>query len=69
MRAYLDNAADLKIEIANVSVEPRGKDVAVSYARRDQFVDKESGKPARLEVRLTKILVYEGGKWKIAGGA
>jgi TolB-like protein/ketosteroid isomerase-like protein len=69
LRAYLANAADLKVGIADVEVAPRGSEVAVSFTRRDQFIDQESGKPARLEVRLTKIFVRAGGKWKIAGGA
>ncbi|MFI5398746.1 MAG: caspase family protein [Candidatus Binatia bacterium] len=69
LRAYLANAVDLKVDIADVEITPRGNEVAVSFTRRDQFIDQESGKPTRLEVRLTKIFVREGGKWKIAGGA
>jgi uncharacterized caspase-like protein/TolB-like protein len=69
LRAYLDNAAALKVEIADVEVELRGNTVAVSFTRRDQFIDQQSGKLTRLEVRLTKIFVRDGGKWKIAGGA
>jgi TolB-like protein len=68
LREYLDNAAGLTVEVADVTIAPRGAAVAVSYTRRDQFVDKGSSKPQRLEVRLTKILVREDGKWKIAGG-
>jgi len=52
-----------------VQVELRGNTVAVSFTRRDQFVDRESGKPTRLEVRLTKIFSRDNGKWRIAGGA
>ena len=40
---------------------PLGDAVAVSYTRRDHFIDRESGKPQRLEVRLTKILVPDNG--------
>jgi len=68
LRAYLDNATGLSVEISDVSVEPRGDEVAVSYTRRDRFVDKASAKPQHLEVRLTKILVRENGTWKITGG-
>jgi TolB-like protein len=66
---YFENVDDLKVEISDVSVELRGADVSVSYTRHDRFIDKETGKPARLDVRLTKVLIREGGKWKIAGGA
>ncbi len=68
LREYLDNAAGLTVEVADVTIAPRGAAVAVSYTRRDQFVDKGSSKPQRLEVRLTNISVRGGGKWKIAGG-
>ena len=68
LRAYLDNATGLTVEVSDVTVEPHGEEVAVSYTRRDQFVDKQSAKAQHLEVRLTKILVRENGKWKITGG-
>ena len=67
LRAYLDNASGLTVEFADVTVEPRGDEVLVSYTRRDRFVDRESGKPQHLEVRLTKILTRENGTWKITG--
>ena len=68
LQTYLDNAVDFAVEFADVTVAPHGQDVAVSYTRRDRFVDKASGKPVRLEVRLTRVLVPEGGTWKITGG-
>jgi len=67
LRAYLDNATNLTVELSDVTIEPRPEGVAVSYTRHDRFVDKESAKPQRLEVRLTKILVLENGQWKITG--
>ena len=33
--------------------------------RRDQFTDASGGRPVRLEVRLTKVLVREQSSWKI----
>lgn len=68
LRAYLDNATGLTVEVSDIAIDPRGNEVAVSYTRRDRFVDKETAKPQYLEVRLTKILVRENGKWKITGG-
>jgi len=67
LRAYLDSASGLAVEFADVSIEPRGDEMVVSYTRRDRFVDRESGKPQHLEVRLTKILTRENGTWKITG--
>ena len=68
LRVYLDNANGLVVEVTDVSIEPREHEVAVSYTRRDRFVDRESGKPTQVEVRLTKVLVRDNGKWRIAGG-
>ncbi len=68
VRAYLENATSLAVEVSDIAVEPRGNDLAVTYTRRDRFIDRESAKAQRLEVRLTKILVRENGQWKISGG-
>lgn len=67
LRAYFENALDFEVEISDVNVTPHGNDVAVSYTRLDRFRDRGTGKVIRLEVRLTRIVVPEGGKWKIAG--
>ena len=68
LREYMENAAGLTVELADVTVAPLGDAVAVTYTRRDHFIDRESGKPQRLEIRLTKILVPDNGGWKITDG-
>jgi ketosteroid isomerase-like protein len=68
LRAYMENAAGLIVELSDVTVAPLGDAIAVTYTRRDHFIDRESGKPQRLEVRLTKILVPDSGGWKITDG-
>ena len=50
------------------STQAREHDVAVSYTRRDNFVDKETGEPVSLEVRVTKFVVQDNGTWKFAEG-
>ena len=69
LQEYLDSADGLNVELSDVSIAPVGEGIAVSYTRRDTFVDRDSGKPQRLEVRLTKILVLDGNQWKIRGGS
>jgi len=69
LQQYLDSADGLNVELSDVRIAPLGDGVAVSYTRRDTFVDRDSGKPQRLEVRLTKILVPDGTQWKIRGGS
>ena len=68
LHEYLQNAAGLIVELSDVSVAQHADGVAVSYTRRDRFIDTVSGKPQRLEVRLTKILVRDNGQWKMASG-
>jgi ketosteroid isomerase-like protein len=65
---YLHNVAQLHVEFADVQIQPRGDELAVSYTRRDRFVDKETGEPVSLEVRVTKFLVNDSGTWKFAEG-
>jgi TolB-like protein len=68
LRGYLNNADALTVELADIAITPHGPDVAVSFTRRDHFVDAQSNRPVRLEVRLTKVLVREQATWKIGGG-
>ena len=68
LQKYLANARDLVVEIADVRVTPHDGGVVVSFVRRDHFTDAESGRPVRLEVRLTKVLIREQGTWKIGSG-
>lgn len=69
LHEYLANAAGLTVELADVTVAPVADGVAVSYTRRDRFIDRVSGKEQHLEVRLTKILVPDNGQWKMRGGS
>ena len=64
--AYLKDTAKLRVEFVDVKIQPRGNDLAVSYTRRDNFVDKDTGEPVSLEVRVTKFLVRDGGTWKFS---
>lgn len=68
LRGYLEAATNLAVELDDVNVTPHGADVMVAFTRRDSFVDRQSEKPVRLEVRLTKTLVRLNGVWKIASG-
>jgi TolB-like protein/ketosteroid isomerase-like protein len=63
--AYLANADNLTVTIGDVSVQTRGGETIVSYTRQDRFVDHKTGRPVHLEVRLTKVLVRESGRWRI----
>ncbi|MDX2166954.1 MAG: caspase family protein [Deltaproteobacteria bacterium] len=68
LQTYLTNAKDLVVEIADIQVTPHHDGVVASFVRRDHFTDAQSGRPVRLEVRLTKVLVREQSTWKIGSG-
>jgi len=66
VRAYLQNADNLTVTIADIAVQVRGADVILSYTRKDRFVDHKTGRAVHLEVRLTKVLLRENATWRIA---
>jgi TolB-like protein len=68
LRTYLDTATELTVEITDISVTTQDDSLMVSFVRRDRFTDATSGRPVRLEVRLTKVLVREQASWKIGSG-
>ncbi len=68
LRTYLDTANDLVVEITDITITPQEGGYLVSFVRRDHFTDASSGRPVRLEVRLTKVLVREQSSWKIGSG-
>jgi TolB-like protein len=65
LRRYLDQADDLTLELSDVAIEPHGQDVTVAFTRIVRFVDRESGKPVRLEIRQRMVLVRQSETWKI----
>ena len=63
---YLNNTKDLKIEFRDIEVvDQPGEKIAISYTRRDSFVDKKTNKPLLLEARLTNLLERRGKRWRI----
>lgn len=66
LQAYFDNSAELVIETADIVVNTHEQQTTVSFIRRDRFNDRETGRPVRLEVRLTKTIVRENDTWKLA---
>src|SRR5207244_665762 len=56
---YLKGIKQLRVQLVDVKIQPRDHEVAVSYTRRDNFIDKDTGEPVSLEVRVTKFLVQD----------
>ena len=67
-RKYFDSARDLSVSLEEIDIALGQNEAAVSYTRRDRFIDSTTERPTKVEVRLTKILVLIDGTWKIASG-
>jgi TolB-like protein len=65
LRRHLDQADDLTLELNEIAIEPHAEDVTVAFTRIVSFVDRESGKPVRLEIRQRMVLVRQSEQWKI----
>ncbi len=68
LRDYLRSTTNLRVEVDDVTVTPHESGMAVTFIRRDHFVDAKTSQPVHLEVRLTKILVQEDATWKMSSG-
>jgi TolB-like protein len=68
-RRYFANARDLSVSFEEIDVAVGGDEAAVSYTRKDNFVDNGTARPTKVEVRLTKMMVRVDGAWKLVSTA
>ena len=64
-RKYFANARDLTVSFEEIDVAIGGDEAAVSYTRKDNFIDNVTERPTKVQVRLTKIMVRVDGMWKL----
>jgi hypothetical protein len=65
---YFGNADDLAVTFSNVEVDDISDDVAlVTFTRRDEFQDRRTGTPAKMELRVTSICERTPAGWRIRG--
>jgi len=62
---YFANAEDLHIELSDVRVAIIGDAAAVSFTRQDHFIDRNTGAPQRVNVRITKRFSRGSSGWVI----
>jgi uncharacterized caspase-like protein len=62
---YFANADDLQVEFGDVLVAIIADDAAVSFTRSDQFVDRASGVPQHVTIRVTKRFTRAAHGWVI----
>ncbi len=62
---YFDNTMDLHVEFSDVRVAIIGDEAAVSFTRRDRFIDRASGEPQDVTVRVTKRFARKTNGWLI----
>jgi hypothetical protein len=58
---------DLQIEFSDLSVIVQDQEALATFTRTDTFTDAATGRPARIEVRLSSVLVHAGDSWRIRG--
>jgi TolB-like protein/ketosteroid isomerase-like protein len=62
---YLDNASQLRVEFSDLRIALIGDQAAVSFTRRDRFVDRETGEGQQVVVRVTKLFARGANGWQI----
>lgn len=60
---YYEGVSDLRVDLVDVEVSRIGSALAVSYTRRDDFVDRQTGERVSLEIRLTRFMVETDAGW------
>jgi len=66
LERYFGGVRDLRVAIDHVEAAVVGDEAAVTYARTDDFVDVQTGRPGHVAVRLTKTLRRVDGRWLFA---
>lgn len=64
---YFESAEGLRVALSDVDVMLDGDEALVTFTRRDEFRDRDSGKEMQLEVRLSSVVVQQGGRWLMRG--
>jgi len=63
LERYFGGVRDLRVAIDHVEAAVVGDEAAVTYARTDDFVDVQTGRPGHVTVRLTKTFRRVDGRW------
>jgi ketosteroid isomerase-like protein len=53
------------VQLGEIDIAVVGDEAVVSYTRTDHFVDRRTGRPMEIAVRLTRMLVRHDGQWKL----
>src|SRR5262249_35131995 len=62
---YFASARDLHVRFSTIEIAIAGDEALVSYTREDSFNDERSGRPVRLDTRLSRLFTKRNGEWKI----
>jgi TolB-like protein/ketosteroid isomerase-like protein len=62
---YFDNADDLRVEFSDVRIALIGDEAAVSFTRRDRFIDRQTGEAQQVVARVTKLFAKGPTGWQI----
>jgi ketosteroid isomerase-like protein/TolB-like protein len=65
--AYFSNTKDLRVAFDDVAVHLSGDEALASFTRKDEFVDQETGREVKMELRVSSVLERREGEWRIRG--
>jgi hypothetical protein len=66
LERYFGGVRDLRVAIDHIEAAVVRDEAVVTYARTDDFVDVQTGRPGHVAVRLTKTLSRVDGRWLFA---
>lgn len=64
---YFANAEALKVQFESLEITVEEGEAIATFTRKDEFQDAGTGRPVRLEIRVSSILEYQEDGWKIRG--
>lgn len=67
LERYFENAEGLSVAFSDLSVLVEGDQALATFTRSDEFKDAASGRPVRVELRVSSLLEKRDAGWKIRG--
>lgn len=64
---FAHTVRDLRIDIRDVQAQLVANTATVTFFRTDRFVDRLTGRPVEKSIRLSTVLAYGVGGWRLGG--
>ncbi len=64
---YFDNAQDIHVRFTGIDVVVERDQALATFTRTDEFTDAHTGRPVRMELRVSSVIERVGNEWKVQG--